>query len=145
MKWLKNYNRMVQSGDIKSMLLQMRLTYSSCGTTGANTEGEIRKAVITEVWFAWCVLQGQGTWHEVAQWFHFHSQSSHRSIRVALWKANELIKGSKYLQIYFNILVVIRGKLQAKKRSASAQLLTGSYRSRSTLALIEFDVITCKR
>lgn len=43
---------MVQSGDIKSMLLQMRLTYSSCGTTGVNTEGEIRKAVVTEVWFA---------------------------------------------------------------------------------------------
>lgn len=43
---------MVQSGDMNSTLLQMRLTYSSHGTAGVSTEGEIRKAVVAKVWFA---------------------------------------------------------------------------------------------
>lgn len=57
---------------------------------------------------------------------------------------NKLLQA--FRQVYLNhILVVFRGKVQARKRSASARLLTWSYRSRSTLALMEFDVIIWRR
>lgn len=83
MYWLKNYNMTVQS-DRNSPLLQIKNTYSSRGTTGVDAEGEIGEAIVAEVWFARCVLQGQGAWHKVAQGLHFHSQGSHGSVRVAL-------------------------------------------------------------
>lgn len=43
---------MEESGDMNAMSFQVRLTYSSHGTAGVNTEGEVREAVVAEVWFA---------------------------------------------------------------------------------------------
>lgn len=96
-------------------LLRLRLPYRSRGTAGIDAEQKIGEAVVAEGWLARCVLQGEGTWDKAAHRFHFHSQGSHRSVGVALWKRRR-VNGTEniWADAVDRVLVVVRGKLQAR-------------------------------
>lgn len=126
----------------------MTAHFSSC-PTGANSESEECKAVITAHWPAGLVLQRQPAWVKSGNRFHFDSHCGHSSIGVA--RCEEMVKRWKNLRFPSNnydlqkhetaaLLVVVKGKLQARERSTRFQLATELYNSTSTLAVIAEEV-----
>lgn len=125
----------------------MTAYFSSCPTR-VNSEGEECKAVVTVLWFASLVLQRQPLRVKRGHRFHFDSHRSHGSVGVTRY--GKTVKEQPQCPIcttpaYRNytvtaLLVVVKGKLQARERSTKFQLAMGLYRSTSTLAVIELEV-----
>lgn len=126
----------------------MTAYFSSC-PTGVNREGEVCKAVVTAHWLAGLVLQSQPTWVKSGNRLYFNSHCGHSSIGVTCWE--KMVKGWNNLIVPSNnsvlqkpktaaLLVVVKGKLQARERSTRFQLAMELYSSTSTLAVIQSEV-----